>query len=307
MANINNINSGIDYSVFFGGSSSNSSAGVDLTSYMSIKNGSYRKLLKNYYGSQKQEAKASVGDSGENLTRIRASADTLKKKADVFSSDKLWATEEITDETSGRKKEVFSNTESIVKAVKDFADSYNQAIDAAYNSKTKSVLRSGEWLDTMTEKHGRLLNEVGITIDTDGKLSVNEEELKKANVTTMKSLFQGIDSYAVKVSAKAAGLSKAAATKEGTYSADGTWSKSVNTVAESRINSVIGNTNDKDSSTSRTRTDTENSLKSLKEKREKLKKEMDKVVGYDARRDYESQISKLDKEIKDTENKLKYL
>ena len=304
MANINNINSGIDYSVFFGGSSSNSSAGVDLTSYMSIKNGSYRKLLKNYYDSQKQEAKASIGDSGENLTRIKASADTLKKKADVFSSDKLWATEEITDETSGIKKEVFSNTESIVKAVKEFADSYNQAIDAAYNSKTKSVLRSGEWLDTMTEKHGRLLNEVGITVGADGKLSVNEEELKKANITTMKSLFQGIDSYAVKVSAKAAGLSNAAATKEATYSADGTWIKSISTVAESRINTVIG---DNGSSAGRTRTDTENSLKSLKEKREKLKKEMDNALGYDARRTYESQISKLDKEISDTEKKIKYL
>ena len=304
MANINNINSGIDYSVFFGGSSSNSSAGVDLTSYMSIKNGSYRKLLKNYYDSQKQEAKASIGDSGENLTRIKASADTLKKKADVFSSDKLWATEEITDETSGIKKEVFSNTESIVKAVKEFADSYNQAIDAAYNSKTKSVLRSGEWLDTMTEKHGRLLNEVGITVGADGKLSVNEEELKKANITTMKSLFQGIDSYAVKVSAKAAGLSNAAATKEATYSADGTWIKSISTVAESRINTVIG---DNGSDAGRTRTDTENNLKSLKEKREKLKKEMDNALGYDARRTYESQISKLDKEISDTEKKIKYL
>ncbi len=304
MANINNINSGIDYSVFFGGSSSNSSTGVDLTSYMSIKNGSYRKLLKGYYGSQKQEAKSPVGDSGDKLTRIRSTADSLKKKADVLSSDKLWATEEIEDETSGRKKEVFSNPEAIVKAVKDFADSYNQAIDAAYNSKTKSVLRSGEWLDTMTEKHGRLLNEVGITVGADGKLSVNEEELKKANITTMKSLFQGIDSYAVKVSAKAAGLSNAAATKEATYSADGTWIKSISTVAESRINTVIG---DNGSAAGRTRTDTENNLKSLKEKREKLKKEMDNALGYDARRTYESQISKLDKEISDTEKKLKYL
>ena len=304
MANINNINSGIDYSVFFGGSSSNSSTGVDLTSYMSIKNGSYRKLLKGYYGSQKQEAKSLVGDSGDKLTRIRSTADSLKKKADVLSSDKLWATEEIEDETSGRKKEVFSNPEAIVKAVKDFADSYNQAIDAAYNSKTKSVLRSGEWLDTMTEKHGRLLNEVGITVGADGKLSVNEEELKKANITTMKSLFQGIDSYAVKVSAKAAGLSNAAATKEATYSADGTWIKSISTVAESRINTVIG---DNGSDAGRTHTDTENNLKSLKEKREKLKKEMDNALGYDARRTYESQISKLDKEISDTEKKIKYL
>ena len=39
MAGIGGINSGIDYSVFFGGSSTSSADGVDLTSYMSIKTG----------------------------------------------------------------------------------------------------------------------------------------------------------------------------------------------------------------------------------------------------------------------------
>ena len=61
MAGIGGINSGIDYSVFFGGSSTSSADGVDLTSYMSIKNGSYRRLLKNYYGSQKAEVRSAVG------------------------------------------------------------------------------------------------------------------------------------------------------------------------------------------------------------------------------------------------------
>ena len=93
MANINRINSGMDYSVFFGGSSTATSDGVDLTSYMSIKNGSYRKLLNNYYSSQKQEAKSSVGDSGSKLTKIRSSADTLQNKADALSKGNLWETE----------------------------------------------------------------------------------------------------------------------------------------------------------------------------------------------------------------------
>lgn len=307
MAGIGGINSGIDYSVFFGGSSTSSADGVDLTSYMSIKNGSYRRLLKNYYGSQKAEARSAVGDTGATLTKIRSTADSLQKKSDALYSEKLWATTEKVDEGTGKSTETLSNPETLVKAVKEFADAYNKTIDAAAGSETKAVLRSGGWMDNMTRKNGRLLNEVGITIGSDGKLSVDEEELKKANVTTLKSLFKGVDSYASKVSAKAAAISNSAARTESTYDSGGNWKNSMNTIAKSQIDSVIGGDGDKDTSVSKTRTETENNIKSLKEKCEKLQKEMNKAVGYDATRDYETQIKKLDKEIKEAENRLKYL
>ena len=307
MAGIGGINSGIDYSVFFGGSSTSSADGVDLTSYMSIKNGSYRRLLKNYYSSQKAEAKSAVGDTGAMLTKIRSAADNLQKKSDALSSDKLWATTESVDEGTGKVAETLTNPEALVKAVKEFADAYNKTIDAAAGSETKAVLRSGGWMDNMSRKNGRLLNEVGITIGSDGKLSVDEDELKKANVTTLKSLFKGVDSYASKVSAKAAAISNSAARTESTYDSGGNWNNNMSTIARSQIDSVIGGDSDKETSVSKTRTETENNIKSLKEKREKLQKEMNKAVGYDATRDYETQIKKLDKEIKEAENRLKYL
>ena len=307
MASINGINSGIDYSVFFGGSSTSSADGVDLTSYMSIKNGSYRRLLKNYYSSQKAEAKSTVGDTGATLTKIRSAADNLQKKSDTLSSDKLWDTTESVDEGTGKVTETLTNPEALVKAVKEFADAYNKTIDAAAGSETKAVLRSGGWMDNMSRKNGRLLNEVGITIGSDGKLSVDEDELKKANVTTLKSLFKGVDSYASKVSAKAAAISNSAARTESTYDSGGNWNNNMSTIARSQIDSVIGGDSDKETSVSKNRTETENNIKSLKEKREKLQKEMNKAVGYDATRDYETQIKKLDKEIKEAENRLKYL
>ncbi len=307
MASINGINSGIDYSVFFGGSSTSSADGVDLTSYMSIKNGSYRRLLKNYYSSQKAEAKSAVGDTGATLTKIRSAADKLQKKSDALSSDKLWATTESVDEGTGKVTETLTNPEALVKAVKEFADEYNKTIDAAAGSETKAVLRTGGWMDNMSRKNGRLLNEVGITIGSDGKLSVDEDELKNANVTTLKSLFKGVDSYASKVSAKAAAISNSAARTESTYDSGGNWNNNMSTIARSQIDSVIGGDSDKETSVSKTRTETENNIKSLKEKREKLQKEMNKAVGYDATRDHETQIKKLDKEIKEAENRLKYL
>lgn len=307
MANINGINSGIDYSVFFGSSSASSSEGMDLSSYMSIKNGSYRKLLKNYYSSQKQEARSAAGDPGSRLTKIRSTADQLQKKAAALSADKLWAAQETAEEESGRTKSTLRDPDAAVKAVKDFAEAYNAALDAASSSETKSVLRSGGWLDNMSRKHSRLLNEAGISVDSDGRLSVDEEALKTANVTTLKDLFQGVDSYAARVSAKAEAISKAAAGTAATYDSSGAWSKDLNTLASSRINSVIGNTEEKESSGSKARSEAEKRLASLKERRDQLKKELKNAVGYDAQRSCESQIAKLDKEIRDSENRLKYL
>ena len=211
------------------------------------------------------------------------------------------------DEGTGKVTETLTNPEALVKAVKEFADAYNKTIDAAAGSETKAVLRTGGWMDNMSRKNRRLLNEVGITIGSDGKLSVDEDELKKANVTTLKSLFKGVDSYASKVSAKAMAISNSAARTESTYDSGGNWNNNMSTIARSQIDSVIGGDSDKETSVSKTRTETENKIKSLKEKREKLQKEMNKAVGYDATRDYETQIKKLDKEIKEAENRLKYL
>ncbi|MBO6208713.1 MAG: hypothetical protein J6O73_17540 [Lachnospiraceae bacterium] len=307
MAGIHGINSGIDYSVFFGGSSTSSADGVDLTSYRSIKNGSYRRLLKNYYGNQKEEARSAVGDSGATLTKIRSAADSLQKKSDALSSEKLWATTENVEEGSGKVTETLTNPEALVKAVKEFADAYNKTIDAAAGSETKAVLRSGGWMDNMSRKNGRLLNEVGITIGSDGKLSVDEEELKKANVTTLKNLFKEVDSYAAKVSAKAAAISNSAARTESMYDSGGKWNNPMNAITGAHFDSVIGGGRDKETSAGKARSETENTIKSLKEKREKLQQEMKKAVGYDATWDYETQIKKLDKEIKEAENRLNYL
>ena len=62
MASINGINSGIDYSVFFGSSSTSSADGVDLTSYMSIKNYNSATCAKD---GKTEENKAAVNEKND--------------------------------------------------------------------------------------------------------------------------------------------------------------------------------------------------------------------------------------------------
>ena len=244
MAGISGLSSGIDYSILFGGTSSANSAandsllGIDIASAVSLKNGSYGKLLKNYYRQSAEEARSQVGDTDAKLTRIKSSADQLEMAADSLNNSKLWETTSVKE--NGRESQQLANSDKALLAVKDFIDAYNSAIDEAADSETKSVLRKAGWMANMTRENSNLLREAGITVGADDKLSINESTFKNANVSTIKELFAGNDSYASRVSAKAAGISLSAGQTEGIYTSSGTWSGDMNSLAESTISKLNG-------------------------------------------------------------------
>lgn len=236
-----NIGSGVDYSVLFGtGSSAQSSVdyssilNLDLSDVASVRGGSYGKLMKNYYKQAKVEEKASKQESEESLSRIRSASDKLGIAAEKVRNGKLWESD-----SEGKLK----NASDAVEAVKDFADAYNSTINAAKDSKTKAVLRNAGWMDTMTQRNSNLLDKAGITVREDGTLSVNEDKLKNADVTTLKEIFGGNDSFAAKVSDKAAGIGNASARTEGIYTGKASWSSGMSDLAKASIDKVIGDKN----------------------------------------------------------------
>jgi flagellar capping protein FliD len=75
-----------------------------------------------------------------------------------------------------------------------------------------------------TNANKNLLQKVGITVGADGKLSLDEDTFKKADMGTAKSLFNGTGSYGWQVSAQASWIDFAAtneANKANTYNAKG--------------------------------------------------------------------------------------
>lgn len=118
MSTINNFsdytsqyNTNQDYSSLFsgmqGGTTTNS---FSLSDYATIKNGSYKKLLKAYYN--KQDTDKTSSDSkkvseDKKSKMIKDSADTLKKAADALNDKSLWEKKKIkkTDE----EKRIYRN------------------------------------------------------------------------------------------------------------------------------------------------------------------------------------------------------
>ena len=89
-------NTNVDYSLFFGGTQTQSTSGsFSLSDYAAIKNGSYGKILNAYYAKQKAEKTASGEETVQKATLMKTGADALKKAADALNNDELWEKKKI--------------------------------------------------------------------------------------------------------------------------------------------------------------------------------------------------------------------
>lgn len=196
-----------------------------LSDYASIKNGSYGKLMKAYYGNgrshevsaltERKKTSAEASDSTKDLAAVQSATDKLKESADALL------------ETG--KKSVFDDekvTEEAYKAVSAFVDDYNAVLSASDKINSTSILNRTLSLSTATQSNKNLLEKIGITLDKDNSLSIDKEAFMKADPATVKSLFQGVGSYAYRASAQASLINFAAdneASKAATYNRNGAY------------------------------------------------------------------------------------
>ncbi len=246
MAGISGLTSTMDYSSLFSGlssstSSSNSTSSTDsslyLSDYASIKNGSYSKLLKAYYTknnpsktSNNAKTADEIKESAKSNTAISTDAKALKSSADALiatGSNSVFHKKEMKDENGNTKTNY--DYDAIYKAVKGFADSYNNLISSAGDSDSNSILRKTLAITNGTKKNVNLLSQVGVSIGEDNKLTVDEKTLKAASMNDMKALFNGVGSYAYNVSSTASMINSTATNeiqKLNTYTSTGAYSYS---------------------------------------------------------------------------------
>lgn len=246
-----NVNAKQDYSYLFQNLSTGSGSSLGnlnfLSDYASIKNGSYGKLMKAYYAKnsnsnvkaaadeKKTDTKKSIStssDTAKTLSEIEKSADTMKESADklltkgtksVFAKKNVTTKDEYGFDTTTREYD----TEAIYKAVADFTKSYNNLLDKVADSESTTILNKGTSLVNMTKANEKLLSDIGITIGKDNTLTINEETFKKADMNTVKNLFNSTGSYGYNVSSQASMIDYAAgreSDKANTYTGFGTYS-----------------------------------------------------------------------------------
>lgn len=209
-----NIPQKTNYSMLFDSISTSATSPLTslLSDYSSIKNGSYGKLLKAYYAKDNTPAKSaeskklSQDKTSEYETTAKA-ADAVSAAADKLiakGADSLFKEKDIVtkDEDGKEVTKKGYDFDAIYSAVKSFTDSYNSFINKAKDSTNDNIAREGDNLANQVNISHSQLAKVGITINDDDTLTIDEARFKSADIGSLKSLFNGNQSWAYQVSSK---------------------------------------------------------------------------------------------------------
>ncbi len=216
----------------FGSTSTNSSftSGLysSLSEYSTIKAGAYKKLLTSYYN--KTDSSNKTSQSGTRYQVKNNSTVEKKQLTEVKdAADNLYsAASKLTDTSSSKSlfKNAGSVTGEISSAVKKFVNNYNALLDEAGDTSNSKVTGKVSFMTNQTNAYKSSLEKVGITINDDKTLTVDDDKLAKADIADVKKLFNGSSSMAYQTFVRASSISSAAenaSNTSGLYGANGTY------------------------------------------------------------------------------------
>ncbi len=208
-----------------------------LTDRTMIQSGTYKKLMQAYYDKTGTTYSSENQPEKDALSKTKGNAKTLQTAADVLRTtgkDSLFVKKTVADEESGNTTSEY-DVESIYGAVKNYVSSYNDVIDETIESDNIPVLRKTLNMVNTTKVNERLLNQIGISIESDNTLKIDEETFKKADMTNVKSVFNGTNSLADRIGSQATDLSKLAnnalvSLDNRTYTANGSYTSAASMI-----------------------------------------------------------------------------
>lgn len=200
-------------------------------------------LEKSYY-TDMGEAAESIQDRviaflkrGENAL---FGTEESKKEDNITEENKTTESVEDTSENSAE-----TQRSKIVKQIQGFVDDYNTMRNSMEKLGGQVRQIYIQQLDKQVTKNAKALEEIGITQDKDGRLSVKSSTLKEADLEKIKALFGTTDSFANKVSDISNGVEKNArenlyelkfSSYSSGYSKTGSYSESYKNTSGTRYN-----------------------------------------------------------------------
>lgn len=212
--NINVGNMSQNYSYLFQGLTTSNGGSVGnlnfLSDYASIKNGSYGKLLKAYYATAQNSDTAadSKKSSSDNiLDKIQEERRNPKVSRDIQEANANLSTGLSSLNTSLstlRSDKTYTDTSNgqnaaskVVSAMKAYVSDYNNVVSAAKGSTLTNKTAYVANMMSSTAANADKLSEIGVLINPNGTLELNEAKLKTADISKVQELFstKDISSY----------------------------------------------------------------------------------------------------------------
>lgn len=187
---------------FFGGMGNTSF----FSDYASIRNGSYRRLLKAYYGGNNQSSTTAGTRKTSNVleqileerknpkvseqtkeanSKLTSGIPTLTNAVKALQNDTTY-----TDSEDGKK----SAQDKMVSALKTYVSEYNDVVNAAKKSTLSNKTSHIASMMKSTTENADKLKEIGISVNANGTLQFIEGQAKHADISKVQDLFSAKNS-----------------------------------------------------------------------------------------------------------------
>lgn len=186
-----------------------------VSDYNSIKNGSYGKLMKSYYkgqaGSTNAAGKSNKSNRNNTLDKLMAdrknptlskeataanaklnsSLKTLTTALSALQSKDTYKNKAANKNTAADKNENNANNSLAKRSLKDFVSSYNDAVKSSKKSTMNNISKNVSNMMKAAKENEDKFKELGVNINRDGTLTVNEDKLNSADDERIAELFDG--------------------------------------------------------------------------------------------------------------------
>lgn len=154
-----------------------------------------KNLYKEYFAMQKSQNESSDESYIQKL--INGSTEKVYK-------DKLGSLSEAVSESVDKLKTAFAENEetgeidydAAYSAAEGFINSYNDFVKNTGSSGDSTVSNKNTFISNMTNAYTRKLEKVGVSINTDGTLSIDKEAFNSAPASKLQEVFGEKDSFA---------------------------------------------------------------------------------------------------------------
>ncbi len=120
-----------------------------------------------------------------------ASATALKADATALASDELYA--KVKDE-DGNETDDYDVAKILSKA-KSFVSNYNGMLDSTASSSNSGVLSNLSYIMERTKNNSNALKQFGFSVDKDGRMKLDDDTFKKADMSKVHDFFKDYGSY----------------------------------------------------------------------------------------------------------------
>lgn len=215
-------------SIFGGNGLFGNSSGSILMEWANIRNGTYKKLMKAYYAKEKtaaaEETKKENKVAEKKVTATESSAEALKKSVDDLSATGAKSVfNKVTSKDEDGKTVENYDTNKIYKSVKKFVDNYNELIKNTEETVNSGISNNRKSMIANTNSNASLLDSVGITVNADNTLSIDEEAFKNGDMSKVEGMFSGRNSFGYQTSLRASLIDYYAGREAETYNKSGSY------------------------------------------------------------------------------------